>query len=111
MGEGPVRVKAEDVKKCQMMLSAIGDESRQCIINELLKQGDAGLRVNDIALRSNLSRPAVSRHLRVLKDARIVKIHREGTKHYYYYEPDEKDMDLLVKVLKDGKRMVLEFPE
>lgn len=111
MGEKPVRIKAEDIKKCQLMLLAIGDENRQCIINEILKKGEGGMRVNDIAAKTNLSRPAVSRHLKVLKDAKIVKIHIIGTKNYYYYAPNEEDMCLLTDVLKNGRNMILEFPE
>lgn len=105
-------VKREEIKRCQKMLNAIGDENRQYIINELLKvDGDIGLRVNDIAAKANISRPAVSRHLKVLKDAKIVKIRKDGTKNYYYYDPDKEDFELLLNVLKNGREMVLEFPE
>ena len=77
-----------------------------------MKAGDdPGLRVNDIAKRACLSRPAVSRHLKVLKDSKVVQIRKEGTKNYYYYDPDEDGLELLLKLLKSGKDLKLEIPE
>ena len=43
-----------------------------------------GSRVVDIAEKTNLSRPAVSHHMQILKDAGIVKTRKEGTYVYYY---------------------------
>lgn len=43
-----------------------------------------GIRVEDIAKRVNLSRPAVSHHLKLLLDEKIVSIEKIGTKNYYH---------------------------
>lgn len=36
--------------------------------------------------KTHLSRPAVSHHLKILKEAEIVNLRREGTKNYYYLD-------------------------
>lgn len=43
-----------------------------------------GLRAEELAKRTNLSRPAVSRHLRALRTAGAVELYRDGTRTYYY---------------------------
>lgn len=44
--------------------------------------------VTEIARNLPVSRPAVSQHLRVLLDARLVDVHREGRLHLYQPRPD-----------------------
>lgn len=78
---------AEMFSSCSTILTAIGDETRLHLILEMMKSGKCeGLRVGEITEMSNLSRPAVSHHLRILKDAGIVKVRKEGTKNYYYFD-------------------------
>lgn len=43
--------------------------------------------VADIARRLPVSRPAVSQHLRVLKEAGLVTLRAEGTRHLYQLDP------------------------
>lgn len=58
----------------------------------MLQHGDCyGMRVNDIAVATNLSRPAFSHHLQILKDAGIVKVRKEATKNYYYFDADKDE--------------------
>ncbi len=67
------------------ILNAICDENRQKILLVLLDNcTKGGIRVEDIAKRVNLSRPAVSHHLKLLKDRNIVSIRKEGTKNFYH---------------------------
>ncbi|MFC0522905.1 ArsR/SmtB family transcription factor [Pontibacillus salicampi] len=61
---------------------ALGDTARQDII--LLLDKHDRLNVTEITEHSPLSRPAISHHLKILRDAGIVGIHKEGTKRYYY---------------------------
>ena len=64
---------------------AFGDEKRQLIIVSLIHDdSDQGLQVTDLTEVTGLSRPAVSHHLKILKDAGIVDIRKDGTKNYYY---------------------------
>lgn len=68
----------------QPFLLAVGDEKRQAIIIALLHDTSGrGLRVGDLTATTRLSRPAVSHHLKLLKEAGIVTIRAEGTKNYY----------------------------
>ncbi|KRK48522.1 ArsR/SmtB family transcription factor [Secundilactobacillus kimchicus] len=65
-------------------LIALGDEKRQQIIIALLHQESSeGLRVGDFLKITHLSRPAVSHHLKVLKDAGVLIVRSEGTRNYY----------------------------
>jgi DNA-binding transcriptional ArsR family regulator len=65
-------------------LAALGDPTRRAIL-ELLAGGeqDAG----SIAARFPVSRPAVSRHLRVLREAGITKAEVRGREWWYTIEP------------------------
>ena len=46
-----------------------------------MKMGNcSGVRVNEITEKTHLSRPTVSHHLQILKDAGVLKVSREGTK-------------------------------
>lgn len=82
-------------------LLALGNENRQRIIIEMMKYGDCkGIRVSELAKRVHLSRPAVSGHIKILKDAGIVKMRRKGTKNFYYFNKDMKAFKSLIKVLE-----------
>ena len=59
---------------------ALGDSHRRAIV-ELL--GAGGRSVREIADALPISRPAVSRHLRLLKDAGLVIDRRRGTRRIY----------------------------
>ncbi len=59
---------------------ALGDPNRRAIV-EMLRTG--GRSVREIADDLPISRPAVSRHLRLLKNAGLVVEHAEGTRRIY----------------------------
>jgi DNA-binding transcriptional ArsR family regulator len=61
-------------------LDALGDPNRRAIV-EILARG--GKSVQQIADQLPISRPAVSRHLRLLKGAGLVSDHAEGTRRVY----------------------------
>ena len=83
-----------DFKACTHVLTAIGDETRQLIIIVLIDAGCSGLRVGEITVQTHLSRPAVSHHLKILKDAGIVGVRKIATMNYYYLDPSSKLMNL-----------------
>ena len=70
-----------------------------------------GLRVNDIAAKTRLSRPAVSHHLQILKDAGIVKKRREAAKNYYYFDADMEAFDQLISMLQHAKTVMMALPD
>jgi len=59
---------------------ALGDPNRRAIV-ELLRSGDRS--VAQLAQELPISRPAVSRHLRLLKQAGLVTDRPEGTRRLY----------------------------
>jgi DNA-binding transcriptional ArsR family regulator len=59
---------------------ALGDPSRRAIV-EILGRG--GRSVREIADAMPISRPAVSKHLRLLKEAGLVEEERQGTRRIY----------------------------
>ena len=59
---------------------ALGDPNRRAIV-EQLRAGDRSVR--ELADALPISRPAVSRHLRLLKDAGLVVDRAEGTRRLY----------------------------
>ncbi|MBX3284324.1 MAG: metalloregulator ArsR/SmtB family transcription factor [Acidimicrobiales bacterium] len=61
-------------------LEALGDPNRRAIL-EILAGGPSS--VQGIADRLPISRPAVSRHLRLLKEAELVADHPHGTQRRY----------------------------
>ena len=103
---------AEDFENCRKVLVAFGDENRQHLILEMMKMGDCfGARVGDITERTHLSRPAVSHHLQILKEAGILKVRKEATKNYYYFDPDTKSFDRLIHVLQKAKELTAGLPD
>jgi len=65
-------------------LTALADPTRRRVF-ERLKSGPQS--VGDIAKRMPVSRPAVSQHLKVLKDAGLVADRPEGTRRVYAIDP------------------------
>ena len=67
-----------------IVLDALGDWTRRQIF-DALKNGPQS--VGELAARMPVSRPAVSQHLRVLKDAGLVLDTKEGTRRIYRVDP------------------------
>jgi DNA-binding transcriptional ArsR family regulator len=70
----------------QRAFDALGDPIRLAIV-QLLAQRPSS--VQEIADRLPISRPAVSRHLKVLKAAELVGDESEGTRRIYHVRPKE----------------------
>ncbi len=110
--ENEIKALAVEIQNTQNILTALGDEVRQHLILVMLQSGQcAGMRVNDIAAQTNLSRPAVSHHLQILKHAGIVKMRREGTKNNYYFDADMKAFSQLIQMLIHAKEIMLRLPD
>jgi DNA-binding transcriptional ArsR family regulator len=67
------------------MLTALGDPTRQAIFDRL---SHGPLAVGQLADVLPVSRPAVSQHLKVLKDVGLVFDRQEGTRRLYQVDPD-----------------------
>jgi DNA-binding transcriptional ArsR family regulator len=66
------------------VMNALGDPTRRAVFDRL-RAGPQS--VGEIAAGLPVSRPAVSQHLRVLKEAGLVAERREGTKRIYELAP------------------------
>lgn len=95
----------QELKACRKALVAMGDETRQHILMVMLEGECGGNRILDITERTNLSRPAVSHHMQILKDAGLVKVRKEGTKHYYYLDMDDNEIDKLCGLFQDIRQI------
>lgn len=105
------RLKSE-FKASQEVLTALGDENRQHMIIKMASSGKCqGMRVGEMTEATNLSRPAVSHHLKILKQAGLLKVRREGTKNYYYFDADKKAMDMLIALLIHAKKIMESLPD
>lgn len=77
----------ENYNLARPVMTVLGDEVRQEILLTLIEAGGmGGIRVGDIQKQSHVSRATVSHHLKVLLDAGIISMRREGTKNYYYID-------------------------
>jgi len=98
--EYEIELIGEGFEKVGHGLAVIGDETRQKIILTLLGENCyPGMRVGEITEKVCLSRPAVSHHLRILKEEKIIGMREEGTKNYYYLSPDESRLTDLKKLV------------
>ena len=80
------RQLADEFRSNRRVFIALGDETRQQIFLTLLENERIGMRVPEITARTHLSRPAVSHHLRILRDAGLIAMHRTGTMNFYYVD-------------------------
>lgn len=65
-------------------LEALGDPTRRAIFEDLTRRPQA---VGELAETFPISRPAVSQHLKVLKDAGLLRVRSEGTRRIYAADP------------------------
>jgi DNA-binding transcriptional ArsR family regulator len=65
---------------------ALADPTRRAIFEELTRQGEQT--VHALTRYAGVSQPAVSKHLTVLKRAKMVRHRREGRESHYRAQPD-----------------------
>lgn len=67
----------------EQVITALADPTRRRVL-ERLRRGPRS--VGDLALGLDVSRPAVSQHLKVLEGAGLVGARRDGTRRIYHVE-------------------------
>jgi DNA-binding transcriptional ArsR family regulator len=77
-------------------MTALGDPTRRAIFERLADRPSA---VGELASELPISRPAVSQHLKVLKDAGLVIDRPVGNRRIYQLDPDGVDA---LRVYLDG---------
>jgi DNA-binding transcriptional ArsR family regulator len=76
--------------------SVLAEPSRRHIL-ELLATKD-GLSAGDIYARFNVSPPAISQHLKVLREARLVRVEKRAQHRIYYVNPEPmKELETWIK--------------
>jgi len=109
--DSDISALSEEFKSNSRILTALGDETRQYLLMIMLSMECAGSRVIDIAEKTSLSRPAVSHHMQILKEAGIVKSRKEGRLIYYYLEPDAERIDRLIGLLQTIQKLTEAAPD
>lgn len=79
-------------RACAPVFNALGDKYRQDIV--MLLAQDERLNVSQIAERMPLSRPAISHHLKVLMQARLIELERVSRENFYSLTLDSALADL-----------------
>ena len=75
------------------IINALADRNRQKIIVLLFGNLESGMTVTAITNNMIITQPAVSHHLKILRDSGIVAYRKDGLQSYYYLtlqEPLEK---------------------
>jgi DNA-binding transcriptional ArsR family regulator len=67
------------------VFAALADPVRRSLLLEL---ADAPSRVVDLTASRDISRPAVSKHLRLLREAGLVSVEERGRERWYSLRPD-----------------------
>ena len=73
-----------DASRSEAALDAIGDPTRRAILRAL---SAAPSTVGGLAERLPISRPAVSQHLKVLREAGLVSVEKRGTRAVHALDP------------------------
>ena len=86
----------EVFRSCIPLFTALSDPARQDII--LLLAEHERLSVNEITEHATLSRPAISHHLKILREHKLVEMNQQGTQRYYSLSLDHS-VELLKKLI------------
>lgn len=107
-----VDLLASEMGRYQQVALALGSETRLHLIQCMLAQHCySGMRVEQIVEKTNLSRPAVSHHLQILRRAGIVKMRREGTRNFYYFDADADSFDGYIRMLARARTLMRALPD
>jgi len=66
--------------------SALADDTRLALVERLIAEGE--LPAGDLAADASISAPAISRHLKVLRNAGVIRQRIDGTRRYYAVRPE-----------------------
>lgn len=68
--------------QCELFFKALSDKNRQKIL-ELLKEEAKEMNVSEICKHFDMTQPAISSHLSILKRANLVSARKQGKEVYY----------------------------
>ena len=99
---------------CVPFFIAMSDEYRQQLIMDIAEAGAEGINVSNLSAKSKLSRPAISHHLKVLKDAGLIQPLKVGTQIFYQLNLKEnfqtiseliKSMENILETIDQKKKL------
>ena len=76
--------QSEQTPSTLSVLAVLADPTRRSLL-DLMRHKP--LTVGELAHRMPVSRPAVSQHLKILREAQLVREYRHGTRHYFGLNP------------------------
>jgi DNA-binding transcriptional ArsR family regulator len=85
------------------ILKAVADETRYQMVKMLFRQSEIPCQC--FVEEFHLSRPALSHHIRVLREAGLIKVRREGRNFYFSLnrQPIERCLIGLLKLSRKGR--------
>lgn len=89
--------------KSRPLFSALGNDERQELILIMLEGNN--LSVGELAGRTELSRPTVSHHLKILKDVGMVSPHKQGNKTIYCMSASDEHLASTSELINEAKRL------
>ena len=100
----------EILHSCLPMFIALGDEFRQQLVVDIAAAGENGINVTDLAESAKLSRPAISHHLKVLKDMGLITPRKTGTQIFYKLSI-HKDLEKLSDFINSISKVIESLKE
>lgn len=100
-----------EFRDCRKLLNALGNETRQYLLYVLLDGPCGGSRVIELARRTHLSRPSISHHIQILKEAGVVRSRKEGTCIYYYLDPQDGEIEKVIRLFSHIRRVMRAAPD
>ena len=88
------------------IFNILGDSTRINIIVLLLKNKNQPLSVEEITNEVHLSRPAVSHHIKALKESGILKLNKKGVFNYYSLDSKSKIWNELCILFNNVKDLI-----
>lgn len=71
------------------LFKSLADPTRRSIFETLCREGE--LPVTALTRNAQISQPAVSKHLGILRDSGLVTARQDGRQTFYYAEPETLD--------------------
>lgn len=93
------------IEDCSSLFVALADKTRRELFIQILKNENKGESVQTLTRPTKLSRPAISHHLKVLKDCQLVKVRKVGT-HNFYYVDIKKHLENLKHFIQNSEQWI-----
>ncbi len=87
-------VTAADADRIAVVAKALGDTTRLQIVDVVRKASPEAVCVCEITPLFDMSQPAISRHLKVLRDAGVLGVERRGVWAHYFI-PEDSTLEAL----------------